>query len=84
MMRFVLIALAVLSPFLFPYPVTLALSFVASLFYPPLALVVGILTDLLYYVPSVAPLPLAVLTGLALSIAAFFMQRFLKTRIMGG
>ncbi len=81
-MRVVFGAAALLSPFMFPYPFTMLLSFVASLYFPPLGFLVGVLTDFLYYTPSAFPVPLATVLGIFISVGAFFMQRFLKARIM--
>ncbi len=82
MTRVVLVIAAFLSPFLFPYPATIILSFAAGLVLPPVPLLVGAITDALYFTPGVASFPIASVTGLVLSVAAFFMQRFLKARIM--
>jgi hypothetical protein len=79
MIRAVLIAFAFLSVLWFPYPLTLALSFLAACFFPPTALLVGILADLLYWTGG---LPTATLAGLLLSGIAFFVQRFIKARII--
>ncbi len=84
MMRYALAALALLSPFLFPYPATLAFSFAASVFLPPVGLLAGLLTDVLYYTPGASGWPIAVIAGLFISIIGFFVRRFLKTRIIGG
>lgn len=80
--RAALVIAALLSPLLFPYPATLLLSFLAGLVLPTVPLVAGIATDALYFTPGVAAFPAASAAGLALSIATFFMQRFLKARIM--
>lgn len=86
MIRAVLALGAFLSVFLFPYPLTALLSFVASLYLPGVALLVGILVDLLYYVPEAAPygLPAASLFGLFLSLVALVVRRFVRARIIGG
>lgn len=83
MIRAILVLAALLSPFLFPYPYTLLLSFIASLYVPPAALLSGIVTDLFYYVPA-AGLPLGLIFGALLSVIALFVRRFIKARIIGG
>ncbi len=85
MIRILLSVLTFISLFLFPYPFTAALSFAASLSFPWLALVVGFLAELLYYAGSETyrPLPLALITGAVLSLAALFVRRFVRERIMG-
>lgn len=82
--RVLLAALAALSPFFFPYPATVLLSFAASLFFPYLALGIGILTDALYLAPNAAFFPVATGIGAVTSLLAFFVRRFIKARIMGG
>ena len=82
MTRSVLAAAAVLSVFLFPYPLTLLLSFLASLYLTPVALVVGILADLVYFAPGAAPVPFMSLLGGGLSVLALLVRRFVKARIM--
>jgi hypothetical protein len=84
MIRGVFITAAVLSPFFFPFPATLVLAACASVFFPPIALAVGLLTDLLYYTPTASMVPVATLAGLLISIMVVFVRRFLKARIIGG
>lgn len=88
-MRVVLTLAAVASLFLFPYPMTLVLSAMASLYVPWAGLSVGVLADLLYFVP-LSPenpgisFPLASLTGALISLIALFVRRFVRERIIGG
>lgn len=82
MMRIVVPVAALFSVFWFPYSLTLFLSFVAGVFVPWFPLVLGILSDLLYYVPSVSFLPMGTVAGLILSVISLGMRSFLKTRIM--
>jgi hypothetical protein len=70
-----------LSLFFFPYPATLALSFLASLSFPLTALLVGVLSDALYF-SAPHTLPLATLLGVLASAIAFFVRRFIKARII--
>jgi len=81
--RIAFIGAVFFSPFFFPYPFTLVLSFAASLFVPFVGILIGILTDVLYFVPHVDHIPLASLLGALVSVVAFFVRRFLKARIMG-
>ena len=80
MIRYIVLVSSLLSLFWFPYPFTLVLSFVASLFFPPWALFIGFLSDLLY-LPSGA-WPTATLLGALISLASVFVHRFIKTRII--
>lgn len=82
MMRYILLAFSFLSVFWFPYPVTLILAFAASLFFPWAAVVVGLLSDLLYYSPKAAPFPYMALVGIFISVVAVFVRRFAKERIL--
>lgn len=69
-----------MSVFFFPYQATIVLSLVASLYFPPTALLVGILSDFLYY--TYPAFPSATATGVALSVGAYFVRRFIKARII--
>jgi hypothetical protein len=82
MIRSIFIASALLSPFVFPYPVTILLSSIASFYLPFIGLVVGILSDILYL--EGGKLPLASLIGLSISLIAILVHRFIKARIIGG
>jgi hypothetical protein len=86
MVRLALSLSAFLSLFFFPYPLTLALSFVASLYIPFAALIVGICADLVYlsWPEGGSALPVATLLGGALSLGALFVRRFVRERIIGG
>ncbi len=79
-MRIVIIALACIAPFVFPSQLTAALAFAAALIFPPLAIILGMLTDL-----SSEPtgyLPLASIFGVVLCVAAVVVRSFVKARIM--
>ncbi len=83
MIRYVFILAALASVFLFPYPATLFLSFVAGAFFPPMPLITGILVDLYYHVPGAAVLPWGTVWGLVLSLVCVGVRRFVKARIIG-
>ena len=80
MIRGALIATAILSALLFPYPYTVLLTVIASVAFPPTGLLVGVLVDALYYTGT--GLPLGLLMGLGASIFGFVVHRFVKARIM--
>jgi Na+/H+ antiporter NhaA len=87
--RGVVILLSFISLFVFPYPLTLLLSFVASLCVPWIALLLGLLADALYYTPLPAgesglSFPYATLIGMCLTLLALFVRRFVRERIMQG
>lgn len=82
--RFALIVSALFSFFLFPYPYTLALAFVASIFVPWFALALGLLYDALFMIPHEGSVPLASILGAVSSLLAHLVRRFVKARIMGG
>ena len=82
MIRIIVIAAALFAPFLFPYPFTLVLSFAASLFFLPIAVVVGALTDLVYYTSAASAFPLALIVGAFISCVAFLVRRFARARLL--
>lgn len=49
LLQFMLAGLPFLALFIFPWQVTLVAGFAAGIVFPPLALLVGILTDVLYH-----------------------------------
>ena len=71
---------AVAGLFLFPWPFTAALSFLAGLAFPPVPVAVGIVADLLYYPGSGWWYGTG--TGLILALLAVLVRRFVKARIM--
>ncbi|HEV7121436.1 MAG TPA: hypothetical protein VGN56_01260 [Candidatus Paceibacterota bacterium] len=75
-----IIILACIAPFVFPSAVTAVLAFAAALIFPPLAILLGMLTDLLYE-PS-GYWPLASMIGVLLCVAALLVRSFVKARIM--
>lgn len=68
------------SLFFFPWTMTLIASFAAGLVFPPLALVVGVLVDVLYS-PGEGWL-VGTLWGIGLMLAAYGVRYFVRTRIM--
>lgn len=82
MIRIVFSIVAFLSPFFFPFSLTLLLSFLAGLFLPVIPLIVGILVDLLYYVPDASLLPLGTLYGALLAVVSYVVRQFVKARII--
>lgn len=79
--RYALPVLAVTSPFLFPWPVTLLLGSIASYVFPPTGFIAGLLIDTLY----ATSFPyLATAIGTAVSVAAYFVRFFVKRNIMNG
>ncbi len=82
MMRIVFSVAAFLSPFFFPFPLTLLLSAVAGFFLPAVPLLVGMLVDLLYYVPESSLLPLGTVCGVLIAAACVLVRQFVKARII--
>lgn len=64
----------------FPWHITLVTALAAGFVFPPLALIAGILVDVLYY-PG-ASLPLGTLAGAFLCAFSYGVRRFIETRIM--
>lgn len=82
-MKFLLVLLALAAPFLFPYPATLFVAFLASLYFPGAALLSGALAELLYYAPGVG-VPVALIAGGALSFIALIIRRFARGHFYAG
>ncbi|HYF29386.1 MAG TPA: hypothetical protein VEA36_03420, partial [Candidatus Paceibacterota bacterium] len=59
-----------------------AFALIAALFTPPVALLFGVLVDLIYFVPGAYPVPLGTILGLAGFMLAELVHGFVKTRIM--
>lgn len=83
MMRIAAIVLALIAPFVFPWPLALILGFIAAVFIPFLAPLLGVLVDSVYWTPGTG-LPYATMIGLVGFLIASVVHRFMKTRIMGG
>ncbi len=73
---------ALISLFIFPWQVSLAALFAAALSFPPSGIALGLLADLLYFVPGSAFMPYITLFGLLSTAASLLVHRFVKTRIM--
>lgn len=79
-LRLTLAALPFISLFLFPWMLTAVLMFLAGLVFPPLPLLAGVLSDVVYY-PGFG-LYEGTLTGLLLSILSYAVRYIVRTRIM--
>jgi hypothetical protein len=71
---------AILGPFFFPWGYALALAALASCFFPPAFLAVGVLLDILYYTGHT--LPYFTIIGVIGGGIFTFVHQFLKARIM--
>lgn len=76
--------LALIALFVFPWQVALVGVFLAALFIPTAGVALGVLADIVYYVPGAAFLPYFSLLGLVATVLALLVQRFVKTRIIEG
>jgi len=83
MMRIATFAIAFVSLFVFPWPVSYALILLASIFLPLAGVALGILLDLVYFVPGSAFVPYGSLFGLLCTVLSLLVQRFVKTRSIG-
>ncbi len=81
MIRAIFILASVLSIFFFPYPATLLLSFLASLFLPVIGVATGALVEIIYATPQATSYPIGLLLGAAASAAALLIRRFVKARV---
>jgi hypothetical protein len=79
-----LAAAAILAPFFFPWPLAALAAFALALMEPAAGLALGVILDALYFAHGAAHLPACTLFGLAGTVLAFLVRRFVKTRIMSG
>ncbi len=71
---------AIVAPLYIPWYLAILLAAFAAGFVPPIAIVVGLIFDLLYYPGN--GLPYFTILGVLGAAIAFFVHRFVKTRIM--
>lgn len=73
--------IAVLSIFLFPWPLVFVLALLGSYVFAPTALIMGVLVDAIY-----APSGLfhATMAGFVVTLLALGVQAFVKRNIIGG
>ncbi|MGH7175314.1 MAG: hypothetical protein ACREGR_03080 [Minisyncoccia bacterium] len=81
-MRFALLALALLAPFIFPWPLAALLTLAAAFFFPLAPLAVGALAEALYYAHGAYSFPLFLTLGVFTTLLALFVHRFVETSIM--
>ena len=74
------VLLAILAPFFFSWGYALFVGVVASLLFPPAIIFTGVLLDVLYFNSHI--LPYFTVLSIGIAIAAYFVQQFVKTRIM--
>ena len=72
--------ISIFAPFIFPWQFTLLLSVPCSIFFLPATLVSGFLLDVLYKTSHAVPY--FTLLGALLMVISYFVQQFVKTRIM--
>ncbi len=83
MIRILFLILALVAPFFFPWPVAALLAFIATFLFPFAGIVLGMLFDLLYFLPGAAFIPYGTLFGAAATAFVLVVQRFVKTRSIG-
>jgi hypothetical protein len=81
MSRTLAVLLALAAPLLLPAALAAVVVFIAAVVVPPLGLVAGVLTDALYYTPAVS-FPYATVIGAGITVVAYLVHQFIKTRIM--
>lgn len=84
MMRAMPTILALIALFVFPWQVSMVALFVAALFMPAAGIALGVIADIVYYVPGAFFVPYFTLFGAGATIASVLVHRFVKTRIIGG
>lgn len=75
-----IVILAAISPFLFPTPVTILLGTAAACVFPPIAIGLGILIDLLYQPAHYWPV--GTIVGVVICLMSVAVRSFVKARIM--
>ena len=71
---------ALLSLFWFPWPLTVSLMVLSGFLFPPSALLLGVIAEVLYY-PGQGYF-WATLTGACIMMLSIAVRHFMKTRIM--
>lgn len=79
MLRVLLVLLSLLAPFFVPWPFALLLGLIASYFVPPLAVVLGVLFEVLY---GAGGIPYAALIGAVSCAILYGVRHIVKARIM--
>ena len=82
MIKAAAIALGFISLFIFPWPVAAAMMLASGLVLPFSAFALGIIADLVYFVPGSAFMPYFSVLGLVFFILSVLVHRFVKTRII--
>lgn len=82
LIRILTLSVAFMLIFMVPWPVALIGILGASLLVPMAGLGLGIVADLLYFIPGTAFMPLMTLYGALISGVALLVHRFVKTRII--
>jgi hypothetical protein len=76
------VVLALLALFIFPWQFGLVAILGAALVTPLAGAALGLIADIVYYVPGAAFLPYFTFAGIASTCLSLFVHRFVKTRIM--
>lgn len=84
MMRSMAVILALIALFVFPWQVSLLAILGAALFVPAAGIALGVIADLVYFMPGAAFMPYFSLFGAGATIVALLVHRFVKTRIIEG
>jgi uncharacterized membrane protein len=84
MMRAMPTILALIALFVFPWQVSVVAVVFAALFMPAAGIALGVIADIVYYVPGASFMPYFTLFGAGATIASVLVHRFVKTRIIGG
>lgn len=81
-MRYLSTLLALLAPFWLSWPLVVLLLCVAAVYEPLAAVAGGILADTLYFTHGVYSFPFMSIGSMCIAVAALFVRKFLKTRII--
>ncbi len=84
MMRAMPTVLALIALFVFPWQVSLVAVAAAALFMPLAGIALGVIADIVYYVPGATFIPYFSLLGAGATLLSVLVHRFVKTRIIEG
>lgn len=84
MIRAMPTVLALIALFVFPWQVAFVGVVAAALFMPAAGIALGVIADIVYYVPGASFMPYFSLLGGAATLLSVLVHRFVKTRIIGG
>ena len=78
-LKIAVLCISTLSLFWFPWPVSIGLMVVSGLVFPPFALFLGVVAELVY---SISGFPTAFVLGFSIMLLTYAVRLFVKKRII--